>query len=70
MGYTAPERCYIKPRPHFIHFTAGPTAAEQVSPGWAAQEQQLIWEREGDLKSLKKEGKERQTSALQIQKSK
>lgn len=54
MGYTEPERCYIKPRPHFIHFTAGPTAAEQVAPGWAAHEQPLLQGREGDLKSLKR----------------
>lgn len=67
MGYLEPERRYIKPPSHFIHFTAGPTAPEEMSPRWEAHEQQLIQGREG---GLPKEEKERQSSALQIQKSK
>lgn len=54
MGYSEPERCYIKPPSRFIHFTAGPAAPEEISPGWAAHEQQLIQGREGGLKSSKR----------------
>lgn len=54
MGYLEPERRYIKPPSHFIHFTAGPTAPEEMSPRWEAHEQQLIQGREGGLKSSKR----------------
>jgi len=40
---------------HFINFTAGPAAPEEISPGWATDEQQLIHGREGGLKFSKTE---------------